>query len=167
MATTNFDRAKPNKGVFGLTKVMPAKYQNDVGSGLDFKALKTEKWAGSGITNISLLGAKLHIPTGAMISPRLVSITALQQADIPALDQGLVNVTDVYSGYRFLPHGSLFKKPVTLDLGYDETKIPKGYTTKDVLTFFFDEKARHWVPLPRESVDEDNKKIISTTTHFT
>ena len=167
MATTNFDRAKPNKGVFSLTKVMPAKYQDDVGLGLDFKALRIEKWAGSGITNISLLGAKLHIPTGAMISPRLVSITALQQADIPALDQGLVNVTDVYSGYRFLPHGSHFNKPVTLDLEYDETKIPKGYTAKDITTFFFDESKKHWVALPKESVDEINKKIISTTTHFT
>lgn len=163
---TNIYQAKSNKSVFGFTKINPAKYV-DFRPGLAFKTLNTEKWAGAGTTNISLLGAKLHIPTGAMISPRLVSITALQQADIPALDQGLVNVTDVYSGYRFLPHGSLFKKAVTIDLGYDETKIPKGYTTKDVHTFFFDEKARHWVPLPRESVDEDNKKIISTTTHFT
>jgi RHS repeat-associated protein len=133
----------------------------------NFKRVKVEKWAASQETDINLAGASLHIPAGAMISPALLSVTALQDMDIPALDQGLHNVTGQYSGYRFLPHGSHFKKPVTISLAYDETKIPRGYTSKDVVTFFFDEKAKHWVALPRESIDEVNKKIISTSTHFT
>jgi RHS repeat-associated protein len=166
-ATKNVDNVKPNKSAFGSTRVVPAKHQYDVFSGLDFKALKSEKWAGNGITNISLPGARLHIPSGAITSPRLVSITALQQADIPVLDKGMVNVTAGSGGYRFLPHGSHFAKPVALNIAYDATKIPIGFAAKDVITFFFDEKEKHWVSLPKDSVDESDKMVASTTTHFT
>ncbi len=133
----------------------------------NFKPLKVEKLATSQGTDIDLPCAGLHVPAGAMISPALLSVTALRDIDIPALDPGMVNVTDEYSGYRFLPHGSHFKKPVSITLGYDMTKIPKGYTAKDVATFFYDEKDNRWVQLPRASLDEINNKIISTSTHFT
>ncbi|MGN6541405.1 MAG: SpvB/TcaC N-terminal domain-containing protein, partial [Ginsengibacter sp.] len=135
--------------------------------GSELGSLTVRKWAGSRPTDINLTGAALHIPANAMLTPAVVSVTALPDAGIPALDPGLINVTGQYSGYRFLPHGSHFKKPVTITLGYDETKIPRGYTAKDVATFFFDEKEKHWERLPRATVDEINKKIISTSTHFT
>lgn len=165
--TTNVYRPKLNTGVFGFTKVMPVKYLDNDHSGSGLKGLKTEKWAGINATDISLVGTKLHFPAGAMTAPALVSITALPAADIPVLDPGMVNVTAGSDGYRFLPHGSRFAKPVALSMAYDETKIPVGYTTKDVATFFFDEKAKHWVALPKDSVDESNKIVASTTTHFT
>ncbi|HET7899105.1 MAG TPA: SpvB/TcaC N-terminal domain-containing protein, partial [Flavisolibacter sp.] len=135
--------------------------------GTDSKPLRVEKWAGFAVTNMSLLGARLHIPEGAIESARLISITALRTADVPALDPGLVNVTKDYAGYRFLPHGSQFRKAVQVSLAYDETKIPRGYTANDVVSFFFDETTRHWVPLQRDSVDVAGKRILSTTTHFT
>jgi RHS repeat-associated protein len=135
--------------------------------GSGFNSLTVKKWVGSHGVDISLTGAALHIPADAMLTPAIVSVTALPDADIPALDAGLINVTRQYSGYRFLPHGSHFKKQVTIIIGYDETKIPRGYNAKDVATFFFDEKDKHWVQLPRASIDEINKKIISTSTHFT
>ncbi|MEJ7768133.1 MAG: SpvB/TcaC N-terminal domain-containing protein, partial [Chitinophagaceae bacterium] len=166
-ATTNVNQAKLNKGAPFLTKVIPVKYLHNNHWGSGFKALKTEKWAGINTTNLSLLGAKLQIPAGAMTAPALVSITALPAAAIPALDQGMVNVTAGSDGYRFLPHGSHFAKPVAVSMAYDETKIPGGYTAKDIFTFFFDEKVKHWVALPKDSVDESSKIIASTTTHFT
>ncbi|MDP4252065.1 MAG: SpvB/TcaC N-terminal domain-containing protein, partial [Bacteroidota bacterium] len=135
--------------------------------GSELGSMTVRKWAGSRAMDISLTGAALHVPADAMLTPAMLSVTALPDVDIPALDAGLINVTGQYSGYRFLPHGSHFKKPVTISLGYEETKIPRGYTAKDVATFFFDEKGKHWVQLPRASVDEINKKIISTSTHFT
>ncbi|MEO6000540.1 MAG: SpvB/TcaC N-terminal domain-containing protein [Chitinophagaceae bacterium] len=165
-ATANLNPAKPNTGFLAATKAMPVKnLENYSGSG--FKPLKTEKWAGITTTNISLLGAKLYLPAGAITSPALISITALPTADVPALDQGMVNVTAGSEGYRFLPHGSHFAKAVSVSLAYDETKIPAGYTAKDIATFFFDEKVKHWVALSKDFVDESSKIVASTTTHFT
>jgi len=137
-----------------------------VNAASDYFTLRVEKWVASG-ASLHLPGAHLEVPDGAMQTPARLSITALRNRDIPALDQDLVNVTGRYDGYRFLPHGSHFIKPVTISLDYDEAKIPSGYTANDIFTFYFDTDSRHWIPLVRESVDEENKKIISTTTHFT
>ncbi|HEU4901218.1 MAG TPA: SpvB/TcaC N-terminal domain-containing protein, partial [Flavisolibacter sp.] len=138
-----------------------------VPAGRDVKLPKVSKWAGTKATDISLTGAKLHLPAGAISSPTLLSIAALRAADIRVLDPGLVNVTKEYAGYRFLPHGSRFARAVTLSMEYDETRIPKGYTANDIVTFYFDTKANHWLPLHKDSTDVANKRILSTTTHFT
>ena len=55
----------------------------------------------------------------------------------------MVNVTDGFSAYRFLPHGTQFKKNIEVQIGYDTTKIPDGYGPMDIQTFFFDEKTNH------------------------
>jgi RHS repeat-associated protein len=132
----------------------------------DYLPLRVEKWAGSG-AYLHLPGAGLAVPDGAMSTPGALSITALRIVDIPALDHGIVNVTGPYAGYRFLPHGSHFIKPVTISLDYDEAKIPSGYTPNDIFTFYFDTETQKWIPLVRKTVDQVNKKIVSTSTHFT
>jgi RHS repeat-associated protein len=139
-----------------------------VNSASDFKTIRTEKWLSpKEAARIAFKGAQIYFPQGAMPSRSLVSVTALRYVDVPALDQGMVNVTKEYSGYRFLPHGSRFAKPVIVSLEYDESKIPEGYTPNDITTFYFDDKSKHWVALARDSVDLINKRIISQTTHFT
>nr|WP_162945018.1 SpvB/TcaC N-terminal domain-containing protein [Flavisolibacter nicotianae] len=153
-----------------ITKGLSFKPETSTGfiyTGPDIERPKAAKWVGAKSAEISLAGAMLHIPEGAMPTPRVVSISALRNVDIPALNQGMVNVTKGYRGFRFLPHGNRFAKAVLLGMAYDETKIPKGYTANDVVTFYFDTKANQWLPLRRDSVDVVNKKIISTTTHFT
>ncbi len=112
-----------------------------------------------------LSDASLSVPAGALNKTTTLSITALREVDIPPLDQGMVNVTKGHPAYRFLPHGSQFKKDLSLRLGYDSEKIPEGYTEKDIKTYYFDDQTHHWVALRRDTIDGHH--IISHTNHFT
>jgi len=116
---------------------------------------------------LSAGGATIAIPVGALRAAATVSLTVLRPIDLPALDAGLVNVTPDEGGFRFLPHGTLFRKDAGLTIDYDEAKIPDGYTAKDIRTYYFDEKKRHWVALPLDSVSERKGKIYARTQHFT
>jgi len=110
-------------------------------------------------------GASILIPRSALRVDATVSVTALRTMDLPALDQGMVNVTTGGGGYRFLPHGTKFTRDAKLSLGYDSSSIPDGYTTKDIRTYYFDEKNGHWVALPLDSVSAH--VVHSRTGHFT
>ena len=109
----------------------------------------------------------LQIEPDALMQPTNISITALRNIDLPPLDIGMVNVTKNETGYRFLPHGTQFSSQATLKLAYDENKIPQGYTVKDIKTYFFDEKSKHWIPLRVDSINTVEAAIISKTDHFT
>jgi RHS repeat-associated protein len=112
-------------------------------------------------------GASLIIPKRALKAAATVSVTALRPVDLPALDMGMVNVTPDGGGFRFLPHGSLFGRAARLTVNYDVTKIPDGYTEKDIRTYYFDEKKGRWVALNRDSVSLIAGKVYSRTLHFT
>jgi RHS repeat-associated protein len=110
-------------------------------------------------------GASISIPQGALRADATVSVTALRTMDLPALDQGMMNVSAGGGGFRFLPHGTRFAREAKLSLGYDSASIPEGYTEKDIRTYYFDEKLGHWVALP---VDSTTGGIVhSRTGHFT
>ncbi len=116
---------------------------------------------------IALAGASIQIPGEALKNETTISITALRPIDIVAMNSDMVNVTNGQGGYRFLPHGTQFCKPIALQLDYDPQLIPDGYTAKDIRTFFFDENARRWTALPYDSLNEEQTKVFSQTTHFT
>lgn len=105
---------------------------------------------------ISMEGASIAIPQGALRTAATVSVTALRTIDLPALDMGMVNVTRGGGGFRFLPHGTKFAKNSRLSLDYDVAGIPEGYTEKDIRTFYFDEKKGHWVALPMDGGAADS-----------
>lgn len=97
-----------------------------------------------------------------------LSISSLKQDDLPPLDPGMVNVTKgPRAGYRFLPHGTIFKKNVKVKIPYDGNKIPLGFTADDVKTYYYDTDIGHWVPLERTEVSQGKREIISNTKHFT
>ena len=97
-----------------------------------------------------------------------MSITSLQDRDIPPLNYGMSNVTADDAGYRFLPHGTHFDNDgAIVSLKYDRTKIPSGYTEDDIRTFYFDNDSRKWIALDRIDIDKDNMCVVSQTTHFT
>jgi RHS repeat-associated protein len=121
--------------------------------------------AAGSATTASAGGAVIAIPQGALKTAATVSVTALRAVDLPALDQGMVNVTAGGRGFRFLPHGTLFTQEARLSLNYDSALIPEGYTTKDIRTYYFDEKRGHWVALPLDSAGAG--ALHSRTTHFT
>ena len=116
--------------------------------------------------DIQLANAHLIGEEGTVEKETKVSITALRDRDIPALDAGMVNVTAGYAGYRFLPHGTQFQKDVAVELGYDTTKIPNGYGENDIQTYFFDEVSHHWISIPRDSVLLAANITQSRTNHF-
>ncbi|QII70328.1 type IV secretion protein Rhs [Apibacter sp. B3706] len=116
---------------------------------------------------IHLLGAELSVNGKNLLSDKQILIRGLRSIDIPALEMGMKNVTGKADGYKFLPHGEHFNEGAILKLAYDRTKIPNGYTEKDIRTFYFDLESHHWVALERDSIDTKNQVIISRTTHFT
>ncbi|MBX2927667.1 MAG: hypothetical protein KF852_07535 [Saprospiraceae bacterium] len=116
---------------------------------------------------LSVECAKLEIPAGALDREIAVTMTSLQTDELPPLDQDLVNVTCNEGGVRCLPHGLQFSNEVTLQLGYDQTLIPSGYAPSDITTFFYDEERKRWMPIPKDSLLENENYIASLTTHFT
>lgn len=112
--------------------------------------------------------ATLEVGEGVLKQDLNISISSIREANLPKLDKGMTNVTDSFSGYRFLPHGEHFAgKGAKVVLGYDRTKIPSGYTEDDIRTYYYDETEKRWIPLQRDSIDRKNRQIISRTTHFT
>lgn len=116
---------------------------------------------------IELEGARLHIPEGAILQSKKISITALRGVDIAPIHSDMVNTTRSHSGYRMLPHGTIFEKPASIRITYDPAKIPEGYTAEDIRTFYFNEKTRNWEALQRDSILSKAGIIVSRTTHFT
>ncbi len=119
--------------------------------------------------DVSLDKVRLKADSGAVSKTTNVSITALRERDIPALDAGMVNVTygaNGEAGYRFLPHGTQFKKDVVVEMAYDTTKIPNGYGTNDIRTYFFNEQKHRWVAIPRDTVLLASHTTVSRTNHF-
>ncbi|MDR2223117.1 MAG: hypothetical protein LBE34_10315, partial [Flavobacteriaceae bacterium] len=106
-------------------------------------------------------------PKGALDKAIDISCTTLRGIDLAPLNSGMVNVTHRVSGYRLLPHGTVFNEEVNLGMAYDPDLIPEGYTTADVQVFYFDESARLWQAIPKESIDVVHGLIQAKTTHFT
>jgi len=119
---------------------------------------------------VGLSHAEISIEPEALLKPTPISITSLRKVDIPPMDMGMINVTkntQNSEAYRFLPHGTTFSKAAKIKLDYDESKIPDGYTSKDIRTYYFDEYSKHWVALPLDTVLANENAIVSNTTHFT
>src|SRR5690606_14838151 len=80
---------------------------------------------------------------------------------------GMHNVTINQKGFRFLPHGSKFNKEGRVSIPYDPNLIPSGNTVEDIRTYYFDNNESQWKALELDSIDIENKLIISKTDHFT
>ena len=118
--------------------------------------------------SLSLDGNKLVVETGSLVKNKSLSMKALRDMDVPALDFGMTNVTADGEGFRFLPHGTHFtEQGATVRLKYDRTRIPSGYTEDDIRTYYFDNDTKHWVALERVKVDKATASVVSRTTHFT
>ncbi|NOQ28305.1 MAG: hypothetical protein GQ564_23330, partial [Bacteroidales bacterium] len=140
----------------------------DYKNGFDKEIHSTEQLVSNSESfELQLANAKLKGDSGCIDRETKFSITALRDIDVPALDAGMINVTAGFKGYRFLPHGTQFKENVFVELAYDTTKIPQGYTAHDIKTYFFDENSHHWVALPKDSLLLAENTVKSITYHFT
>jgi len=115
--------------------------------------------------SMSLGGAHLDVTRDALATKVKLTMRRLRHDELPALDAGMTNVTPERRGFRFGPHGLRFRKAVRLHLPYDAALLPKGMTSDDVRTFFFDESSGRWVPIARVGVAAD--MVVSATEHFT
>ena len=146
-------------------KQTQAHYQNNIAIRSANHTIKS--YTPSEAFTLDLQDVRIQIAPQSLIGATPISITALRDVDIPALDGTMVNVTKNHTGFRFLPHGTQFSKEASITLGYDIHKIPEGYTAKDIKTYYFDEKTKHWVALKRDSINTQTHQIVSKTTHFT
>ena len=142
-------------------------------------------------------GASLEVGAGALTQKTRVTMMSLRKLDLAALDHGMINVTKEggsaaaaassassataatgsstgaaasaagVAGYRFLPHGQQFSKPVKVHLPYDKAKLPSGMKESDIKTFYFDRATATWQALPTATVDAAKGEVVALTTHFT
>ncbi|HOF45390.1 MAG TPA: SpvB/TcaC N-terminal domain-containing protein, partial [Bacteroidales bacterium] len=96
-----------------------------------------------------------------------LTISGLMSEELPPLEMGMVNVTGDYAAYRMLPHGLLFNGDIRIILPYDTTLLPVGFSVEDIHTYYYNEQHRQWQEIERDSIDMDNKLIISRVNHFT
>jgi RHS repeat-associated protein len=113
---------------------------------------------------LEIKGAAIALEPQSLVSKNTISLIALRDVDLPTLDGMIVNVTKNYDGYRVTTHGNQFIKEAKISLEFDPTKIPEGYTEQDVKTYYFDEITKHWVALKKDSLQSENKLIISKLT---
>jgi RHS repeat-associated protein len=134
------------------------------GDGRDGREVEREV-APSVAKTLALRGARLDVPAGAVDKSVKITMRALATGDLPALEAGMTNVTPGGGGFRFGPHGQKFRKPLRLTLPFDPALIPKGLTTDDVRTYYFDTSSGRWITVPRLGVE--GSKVASATDHFT
>ncbi|UPQ78287.1 hypothetical protein M0M57_11725 [Flavobacterium azooxidireducens] len=123
----------------------------------------------SALAGSSLLteGAGIIVPDSAITDHKIISISSLRKKDIAPMNSGMINVTKGGGSYRFLPDGTKFAKNVKIQLAYDNSLIPSGYSEKDIQTFYFSKDSKSWVSVEKDSVLLETKMIVSNTNHFT
>ena len=127
----------------------------------------SKQFTGTANDTLSLGGARLCVPAEGMKSGMRLSITPLDSASLPQVPAGLANVTAGGGGFRFLPHGEHFKRFAKVVIPFDSVRIPKGYTAKDIRTYYYNEENGKWTVLPKDSINEAKQLASALTTHFT
>ncbi|MBO7540306.1 MAG: type IV secretion protein Rhs, partial [Bacteroidales bacterium] len=102
-----------------------------------------------------------------MNQDKTLSITPLDSSELAAMPAGMHNITVKGGGYRFLPHGNHFQMAATVVIPFDSTRIPKGYSAKDIHTYYYDENCHKWMVLPKDTVLWQEQLAYASTTHFT
>ncbi|MEL6852541.1 MAG: SpvB/TcaC N-terminal domain-containing protein [Bacteroidota bacterium] len=121
-----------------------------------------------GVSRTLELGtAAIRLSSKSLTNATSLSITGLREVDLPSLPSNIINVTGESAGFRFLPHGMVFADDVQIVLPYNAGLIPKGYSSNDVQSFFFDDESQSWQALQRDSLLDYPAKIVSRSNHFT
>ncbi|MDP2188053.1 MAG: SpvB/TcaC N-terminal domain-containing protein, partial [Sphingobacteriaceae bacterium] len=124
-------------------------------------AKKEEDWT------LQLDGIKLTALKGSVDTDKAISVTTLRAMDMAPMGPGMINVTAYAAGYRLLPHDSKFLNNLQISLGIDSTKLPTGYSPKQVRTYFFDEATNKWTVLQKDTVQAERMFASAITDHFT
>ena len=90
------------------------------------------------------------------------AMMTLSPMEIPPLDAGMVNVTPDDAGYRLAPEQFLIPNSSCLiEIPYDPSLLPQGFTEDDIQTYVYDRQYRRWVAIERDSVNEAELLVYS------
>ncbi len=109
-------------------------------------------------------GATLEFPIGAV--RKSVEVTIEPLLSVAFLDPGMENVTSPTAGFRLLPLGMKFEKPVILRVPYERGTF-LGTELSSLYTYYYDEGHEGWRRLERLEVDRQAGVVVSLTDHFT
>ena len=104
--------------------------------------------------------AKVAVPMGALTEDNEISINS---TEAPVLTNGMSTLGDAY---EFGPVGTTFDQAVTVTLNYEESELPAGVTSADLLLCIVTEDGS-FTPLDNIRVDTEAGTISGDTTHFT
>ncbi|MEK6699757.1 MAG: SpvB/TcaC N-terminal domain-containing protein, partial [Nitrospirota bacterium] len=127
----------------------------------------SEKVSPGQAKKIQYKGVTLDIPEGAVDVETEITIIPLAEADLNLLNPGMINVTYPDAGYRFLPAGMKFKKPIKISFGYSKQLFAAAQTDDEVNMYYYDETYLRWVALKRTKVDAAVSTVESESDHFT
>jgi RHS repeat-associated protein len=102
---------------------------------------------------------RLTVPPGAVGESFLVRMELL--AETEPLAAGVRNLTGTGGGFRFLPDGTVFRKPVLVTLPCTDPGAA-GATV-----WYYNPASKVWLPLEKVSADPENGTVTCLTTHFT
>lgn len=119
------------------------------------------------MADLKIDGASLHLDSGSIKSKLNLIIRPLRSVDVIPMNAGLINVTKSGIAYRFLPHNTVFEKNILIKLPYEKSRIPNGYTIKDIKSFYFNDKTKSWSEVNIDSIDQINELVYIRTNHFT
>lgn len=117
--------------------------------------------------SLEMEGIRIAGDSGVVQAGKTISITALRFEDMPALGASLINVTAKAKGYRLLPHNSSFNGFLSLSIAIDTSKIPAGYSPRDIQTMYFDEGLKKWVKVNADTNRNSELWAHAKTNHFT
>src|SRR5690606_30174188 len=98
-----------------------------------------------GVLSLDALTIQNTVNTSGLTDSQL-QIEGINFEELRPVNSDVVNVTSgQFLGYRLKTLIKNDSADFELQLKYDKSKIPDGYTDKDVRTFFFDKEKREWV----------------------
>lgn len=110
----------------------------------------------------------LSADSGALMHDITIRLSVFGKEQAQQMPSNMGNVTgQVAESFCLLPNGVHFEQPAVITVPYDIHRLPAGYNTNDIFTFYYDEELRSWKKLERLGIDTILQTISSYTTHFT
>ena len=114
---------------------------------------------------INYKGLSINIPEYAIKRDLRLSIINLMESNLH-LPPNIVNLTKEAAGYRILPQNIKLQKEIQVAISYDKTKIPDGYTEKDIDIFIFDKETKNWKKLQKNKIEAGSDRVSAKTNGF-
>jgi hypothetical protein len=99
----------------------------------------------------------VNVPANAVLNPIALSI---QKNTVFPSVSGFTSIV----GYKFGPEGTVFQKPVTIQIAYDQSALPSGSDESKLRLFWLNNNV--WEELDDSSVDVNENVVAGKISHF-